>query len=146
MADYYEIIGNAIENLVETALPTWNIKRRVVKRRYEAETLPFVVIRGERDTEKDRGFTGSVLREYPFLITLVQAGNQQSNADTDVTRFRQAIRNTFQPLTTLSGVSTVWNIEIDMEPVIEDQAFDAANYVINNIRVIVSNTENLDGS
>ena len=120
MSVYTDILSAVKANLT-TALPAQNIRIRKKAVAVQDDTFPLVLVVPVKDEYQDDTFSGYVVLAYEVLVVCVNSGGDSLDTDFGILDTRQTVRQTLhQP--TLSGADTVYDTQVDLQPVFDSSA------------------------
>ena len=140
MSVFYQILDAVRDRLATIpSVPTIVIRKRPVL--VQEDTVPIVIVSPGREIIGDEAFGNIVEYLYSVEVTIIQAGNRVYEADV-ATLFdlRENIRNQlFQPL--LSGAASVYDCQLETNPVFEVVSGQASNYDISGMVITYKSVE-----
>lgn len=119
------------------------IRRRVIIREADLDYGTVIIVGIPDDTIKGQSFGGIVELEYLVPIAIAGANNNQYKVNLGLNpSFREKLRQALHT-TSLSGVTSVYDIEIDLKPTFDSGAIQGAmDYSELGIRVRTAENRN----
>ena len=129
MANTHSTILNAVKTVLTAALSPVTVVRRKKQRKRKADVLPLVVVSGGKGFRDEHDSEGYFYGRYEVFAGIYYAGNQIIESSFNVEELAETLTNALDA-TSLSGVSSVWNVELMDVPSYEAEIDDDVDFTL----------------